>query len=55
MLLVDTSIWIEYFRGKNLRVGETVDRLLDNDRIVTMDIVEAELLRGAALDPFRFD
>lgn len=46
-VLIDTSIWIEYFRGRNVAVSSEVDRFLENDRIVTVDVVEAELLRGA--------
>mgnify|MGYP001585012382 CR=1 FL=1 len=46
-VLADTSIWIEYFRNKNRAVVERVDRLLETDRIVTLELVEAELYRGA--------
>jgi hypothetical protein len=44
---IDTSVWIEYFRGRNGAIMAAVDRLLDNDQVVTLDVVEAELLRGA--------
>jgi len=32
-VLIDSSIWIEYFRGKG-NIAEEVDRLIDEDRAV---------------------
>ncbi|OGQ08790.1 MAG: hypothetical protein A3G32_06435 [Deltaproteobacteria bacterium RIFCSPLOWO2_12_FULL_40_28] len=46
-VLIDTSIWIEYFRGKNHQFLSVVDVLLDEDRVVNVDLVCAELYRGA--------
>ena len=41
-VLVDTSIWIEYFRtGKN---AEKLDLLIDENIIVTNDLILAELI-----------
>jgi predicted nucleic acid-binding protein len=40
--LVDTSIWIEYFRsGRN---SETLDTLIDENLITTNDLILAELI-----------
>jgi predicted nucleic acid-binding protein len=41
-VLVDTSIWIDYFRGGNN--SERVDFLIDENLIVTNDIILAELV-----------
>ncbi len=41
-VLVDSSIWIEYFRtGKNL---EQLDFILDENLVVTNDLILAELI-----------
>ena len=41
-VLVDTSVWIEYFRtGKN---AEKLDLLIDENIIVTNDLILAELI-----------
>jgi predicted nucleic acid-binding protein len=41
-VLVDTSIWVEYFRtGDN---SETLDFLIDENLIVTNDLILAELI-----------
>ena len=41
-VLVDTSIWIDYFRGGNNAGG--LDLLIDEDLVVTNNIILAELL-----------
>jgi len=45
-VLVDTSAWIEALRGKEIRLKETVDRLLDEERVVFCGIIELELRQG---------
>ena len=41
-VLVDTSVWIEYFRyGKNL---EKLDFIIDENLVVTNDLILAELI-----------
>lgn len=45
-VLVDSSAWIEYFRQTEGPVGDTVLRLLGEDRIVLCGMVELELLQG---------
>lgn len=41
-VLVDTSVWIEYFRhGKNL---EKLDFIIDENLVVTNDLILAELV-----------
>ncbi len=46
-VLVDTSIWIEYFRNQNKLVCETVDRILSFSHIFVPKVVIAELIQGA--------
>ena len=41
-VLVDTSIWIEYFRSGNN--SEELDFLIDENLIVTNDLILAELV-----------
>ncbi len=40
--LVDTSIWVDYFRGSNSSLD--LDDLIDEDLVVTNDIILAELI-----------
>ncbi|MCX7011954.1 MAG: PIN domain-containing protein [Candidatus Sumerlaeota bacterium] len=44
--MVDTSIWIEYFRRGADPIRADVNSLIDQDRIVLCGVVEMELLRG---------
>jgi hypothetical protein len=42
-VLVDTSVWVDYFRsGENS--GATLDTLIDDNLVATNDIILAELL-----------
>lgn len=47
MILVDTSVWIEYFRKKDSPVTKRVQDLLDTDAVVLSRIAFLELLSGA--------
>ncbi|AYO31344.1 PIN domain-containing protein [Biomaibacter acetigenes] len=44
-VLIDTSIWIEYFRG-NSEITNIVDLLIDEDRAVIVGPVISELIQG---------
>ncbi|UCE22276.1 MAG: PIN domain-containing protein [Candidatus Aminicenantes bacterium] len=46
-ILIDTSVWIEYFRNKSSPVAEKVDRILDENDVYVPKIVIAELMQGA--------
>ncbi|MCP4218685.1 MAG: PIN domain-containing protein, partial [bacterium] len=46
-LLLDTSIWVEFFRERSSAVTNRVLQLLDEDRIVTNGVIITELLLGA--------
>jgi len=45
-VMVDTSVWIEYFRRGVDPIRAHVDSLIDQDRVVLCGVVEMELLRG---------
>jgi predicted nucleic acid-binding protein len=45
MILVDTSAWVEFFRGRGA-LAETVDSLLETDEVALCGPVVMELRRG---------
>jgi predicted nucleic acid-binding protein len=45
-VLVDTSVWIEFFRGMEPCHGEVL-KLLDSDQVCCMGIILGELMQGA--------
>ncbi len=48
-VLVDTSVWIEYFNRPGSRFGESVDQILKKGRVACAGIVLTELLQGAKI------
>ena len=46
MVLADTSVWIDYFRGVESRQTALLDSLLDEERIATGDLIITELMQG---------
>jgi predicted nucleic acid-binding protein len=50
MILVDSSIWIDYFRGAATPEVNLLDRLLDTDELAVGDLILAEVLRGFTSD-----
>jgi predicted nucleic acid-binding protein len=46
MVLADTSIWIDYFRGIHSPKTDILDNLLDDERIATGDLIITELMQG---------
>jgi predicted nucleic acid-binding protein len=46
MILVDTSAWVEYFRGGEPSVVEKLDGFLDRDLVAIGDLVFCEVLQG---------
>jgi predicted nucleic acid-binding protein len=46
---VDTSVWIDYFRGDSATVA-SLDALIDAGRVRTLPLVIGELLRGSKND-----
>ena len=50
MILVDSSVWIDYFRGTTTPQVERLDALLGNEPIATGDLILAEVLQGFVSD-----
>lgn len=50
MILVDSSVWIDYFRGTATPQTERLDALLGTEPIATGDLILAEVLQGFASD-----
>ena len=46
MILVDSSVWIDYFRGTQNSPTDLLDALLGNEPVATGDLVLAEVLQG---------
>lgn len=49
-VLIDTSIWIDFFRNRSLPASLKLLGLIDEDRALIAGIVLTELLRGARND-----
>jgi predicted nucleic acid-binding protein len=48
--LVDSSVWIDYFRGTSTPAAEALDSLLGTEPIATGDLVLTEVLQGFVSD-----
>lgn len=46
MILVDSSVWIDYFRGATTPKTEALDRLLGIEPVLIGDLILAEVLQG---------
>ncbi|MBI5784641.1 MAG: PIN domain nuclease [Rhodocyclales bacterium] len=46
MILVDSSVWIDYFRGTATPEAERLDALLGTEPIATGDLILTEVLQG---------
>jgi predicted nucleic acid-binding protein len=51
VILVDTSVWIDFFAGRNLpHVDALEQRILDNEDLALCGIILTEILQGIADD-----
>jgi len=50
VILVDSSVWIDYFRGTSTPEAETLDSLLGTEPIATGDLILTEVLQGFVSD-----
>ncbi len=50
MILVDSSVWIDYFRGSATPQVERLDALLGSEPIATGDLILTEVLQGFVSD-----
>lgn len=46
MIIVDSSVWIDYFNGKETRQTDLLDSLLGNTPIIMGDLILTEVLQG---------
>ena len=49
-ILVDTSIWIEFFNKNHSVPGDALEQMLLEGRVLTTGIVLTELLQGAKVE-----
>lgn len=45
-VLVDTSVWIDFFRNGTGRDGDELDTLLAEDRVLLFGVIEMEIFQG---------
>lgn len=50
MILVDSSVWIDYFNGKKTAKTDWLDSALGNEPIIMGDLILAEILQGFQSD-----
>ena len=50
MIVVDTSVWIDYFNGRPTPGANLLDSLLARERLAIGDLILAELLQGFRSD-----
>jgi len=50
LILVDSSVWIAYFKGSITAQTEKLDRLLGNEPLAIGDLILTEVLQGFADD-----
>ena len=50
MILVDSSVWIDYFRGTVTPQTDRLDSLLGNEPVAIGDLILAEVLQGFTND-----
>jgi predicted nucleic acid-binding protein len=50
MIMVDTSVWIDYFRGVVTPQSDKLDALLGVEQVLTGDLILAEVLQGFVSD-----
>ncbi len=48
MILVDSSVWIDYFRGAPTPQTDCLDRLLSGELLLIGDLILTEVLQGFA-------
>ena len=46
MIIVDTSVWIDYFNGKLSKETDRLDVILGNQEILLGDLILTEVLQG---------
>ena len=49
MILVDSSVWIDYFRGSITAQTERLDQLLGTEPLAIGDLILTEVLTGISI------
>lgn len=50
MILVDSSVWVDYFNGQDTRETDFLDALLGTEPVAIGDLILAEVLQGFRSD-----
>ena len=50
MILVDSSVWIDFFRGKDTPEVDRLDKLFEQERVLVGDLILTEVLQGFSTD-----
>jgi predicted nucleic acid-binding protein len=50
VILVDSSVWVDYFRGRTTAQTELLDGLLDSQELAIGDLILTEVLQGCKVD-----
>ena len=50
MILVDSSVWIDFFNGRDTRQTDLLDGLLGEEEVLAWDLIYVEVLRGFRRD-----
>jgi predicted nucleic acid-binding protein len=50
VIVVDASVWIDYFNGTPTPEADALDAILDTDRVIVGDLTIAEVLSGFSSD-----
>lgn len=51
MILVDSSVWIDYFRGAESRAVDALDRLLGSEPLATGDLIDQDRSAAPHVEP----
>lgn len=46
MIIVDSGVWIDYFRGTSTRESDKLDSLLGTEQVAIGDLILTEVLQG---------
>ena len=50
MILVDSSVWIDFFKGRQSGQTERLDSLLDSSELAIGDLIFTEVLQGCRIE-----
>ncbi|MBP6218328.1 MAG: PIN domain nuclease [Oligoflexales bacterium] len=50
MIIVDSSVWIDYFNGTENRETNLLDKILDEQLLGVLDLIYIEVLQGFSKD-----